>query len=430
MVDMMELSKNSGNLFEGAGDRIRGAGKTLKLNGDLVEWIIAPEVELTVNLPVRMDDDDIRIFAGYRVQHSSARGPCKGGIRYHPQVTLDEVKSLALWMTMKCAVVGIPYGGAKGGVICDPRHMSRREIEGLTRRYTTEISSMIGPSMDIPAPDVNTNQQVMAWIMDTYSMGKGYCVPGVVTGKPVAIGGCRGRSEATGRGVAIITREILNREDMPIKGTTVAIQGFGNVGRHAAEILNGMGCRIVGISDVSGGIFDPDGIDIARLTDHVDKKPDGLIAGFDDGEFVDGCMEGSERLFGMETDVLIPAALENQITKENAHRIKAKIVVEAANGPTTHEADEILNRSGVLVVPDIIANAGGVVVSYFEWVQDLQSLFWKEDEVNERLEEIIVGALNEVCDLSKDYDTDLRNGAYMLAVSKLAEATKIRGLYP
>ena len=424
------LEEHMGNLFEEAGERVRVAGRELGLEKDLIEWIVAPERELTVNFPVRMGDGSIRMFTGYRVQHSSARGPCKGGVRYHHLVTLDEVRTLALWMTMKCAVVGIPYGGAKGGVVCDPKSMSGKELEGLTRRYTAEISSMISPSMDIPAPDVNTNQQVMAWMMDTYSMGKGYCVPGVVTGKPVAIGGCVGRSEATGRGVAIIAREILDYKGMGVKGTTVVIQGFGKVGMHAARILHEMGCRVVGASDVSGCISDPNGIDVAALIDHVQSSGNGLIAGFDKGEFMKGCIEGNEVLCHMSADALIPAAMEDQITERNACDIRAKIIVEGANGPTTPEADEILNKNGVLVVPDILANAGGVVVSYFEWVQDIQSLFWKEDEINRRLEEIMIGALNDVYKVSEDYNTNLRGGAYILAISKMAEAVKTRGLYP
>jgi len=370
-----------------------------------------------------MDDDDIRIFAGYRVQHSSARGPCKGGIRYHPQVTLDEVKSLALWMTMKCAVVGIPYGGGKGGIICDPKRMSRKEIEGLTRRYAAEMSGMIGPLVDIPAPDVNTDQQVMAWMMDTYSMQKGYCVPGVVTGKPVAIGGTLGRIAATGRGVAIITEELFRRRNDDIRGKRIAIQGFGNVGVYAAKIMDQMGARIVGISDSRGAIWDEGGIEVEDLARH--KKETGSVKDYPRGTAID-----LDELIAGDCDVLVPAALENAITERNADGVKAKLVIEGSNGSITPKADDILDEKGITVVPDILANAGGVVISYFEWVQDIQSFFWSEDEVNQKLEEILIRALNDVGKVSGDHKINLRKGAYMLAVSKVAEAIRFRCLYP
>jgi glutamate dehydrogenase (NAD(P)+) len=417
------------SLFEEAGERVRVAGERLGLPSDLVDWIIAPEKEFTVNFPVMMDNGDMKIFTGYRVQHSTARGPCKGGVRYHPSVTLDEVKSLALWMTMKCAVVNIPYGGGKGGVICNPKEMSEGELERMTRRYTAEISGIIGPERDIPAPDVNTDERVMAWMMDAYSMGKGYCVPGVVTGKPLAVGGSLGRTQATGRGVAIVSMEMLNQMDIAVKGATVALQGFGKVGMHTAEILYSMGCRIVGISDESGGVFDPRGIEIPRLISHVLGKGGGTVAGFDHG-LIEGCDEANSELFGSDVDLLIPAAMESQLTSSNADRVRARLIVEGANGPTTPEADKILNQRGIEVVPDILANAGGVVVSYFEWVQDLSSFFWDEDEVNRRLEEVMVRSLREVSAKAEKAETDLRNGAYMVSLSKLAEAEEARGVYP
>jgi Glutamate dehydrogenase/leucine dehydrogenase len=397
---------------------------------EIIEKIKKPHRELTVNFPVRMDEGRFRLFTGYRVQHSMVAGPAKGGIRYHPNVTLDEIRALAIWMTMKCAVVNLPYGGAKGGVVCNPKEMSQRELEALTRRFTYEIYSVIGPDMDIPAPDVNTNPQTMAWIMDTYSMLKGYPVPGVVTGKPICIGGCRGRTEATGRGVAIISGEILKYENMPIKDTTVAVQGFGKVGSHTARILNEMGCKIVGISDISGGIFNPNGIDVPKLIAHVSKSEEGIIADFDGGKIVEGSNHGNEELLEMDVDLLVPAAMENQITKENAHNIRAKVLVEAANGPTTPEASEILNKNDVFLIPDILANAGGVVVSYFEWVQNVQRYYWTEEEVNEKQKSIMIKSFADVLNTAKEYGVDMRTAAYILAIRKEAEAIQTRMIWP
>jgi glutamate dehydrogenase (NAD(P)+) len=419
------------NPYEMAQKQIdKGASYLPEVHPEIIEWMKKPERELTVNFPVRMDSGKLKVFTGYRVQHSTAAGPTKGGIRYHPNVTLDEIRALAIWMTMKCATVNLPFGGAKGGVRCNPKQMSKSELEALTRRFTYEISILIGPDKDIPAPDVNTNPQTMAWMMDTYSMIKGYSVPGVVTGKPICIGGCRGRADATGRGVAIISREALNHKNMPIKGTTVAVQGFGNVGWHTARILNEMGGKVLGISDISGGIFNPNGIDVHKLITHAVKSKEKVIAGFDGGRFVEGPNDGNEELLRMDVDLLVPAAMENQITKENASTIKAKILVEGANGPTTPEADEILNRNDVFLVPDILANAGGVVVSYFEWVQDLQSFFWSEKEVNGKLESIMLNSFADVLGVAKKYEVDMRTAAYILAIQKEAEIIQARMIWP
>src|SRR5262249_47204178 len=348
-----------------------------------------PKRELTVNFPVRMDDGHVEMFTGYRVQHNITRGPAKGGIRFDANVSLDEVRALAMWMTWKCAVVNIPFGGAKGGVIVDPRQLSRGELERLTRRYATEIAGSIGPESDIPAPDVNTNPQIMAWIMDTFSMHHGYSIPAVVTGKPLNIGGSEGRMEATGRGVAIVTREACRALDLPFEGASVVVQGFGNVGSIAARILHEMGCRIVGLSDVYGAVYNEEGIDVQRALRHVQRH--GHLNDLPGTEPVDG-----KELLELPCDILIPAALEGQLTHANAHRVHAKLIIEAANGPTTTEADAIFRERGIAVVPDILANAGGVTVSYFEWVQDLQRFFWTEDEINDRLEQIMVRSFKAV----------------------------------
>ncbi len=379
--------------------------------------------ELTVRFPVRMDDGAVHAFTGYRVQHSLLRGPAKGGIRFHPGVTLDEVKALAMWMTWKCAVVGIPFGGAKGGVICDPRGMSQNEIEHITRRYTSEISILIGPQKDIPAPDVNTNPQVMAWLMDTFSMRAGYSVPPVVTGKPLSIGGSEGRSEATGRGVMIVTLEVLRHLGIDPAETTVVVQGYGNVGANAARSLAAQGCTIVGVSDQYGGVHNPDGIDLAALDVHMGESH--TIVGFAGAYPVD-----NEELLTLPCTVLVPAALENQITELNAPDVKARVVAEGANGPTTPAADRVLHDRGVFVIPDILANAGGVTVSYFEWVQGLQSFLWKESEVNARLGEIMVRSFGEVLHVSEGRGVDMRVAAYILAVDKVVRALEVRGIYP
>lgn len=382
-----------------------------------------PKRELTVNFPVRMDNGDVEIFTGYRVQHNINRGPAKGGIRFSPQVSLDEVRALAMWMTWKCAVVGIPFGGAKGGVICDPRQMSSTELERLSRRYATEISILIGPNSDIPAPDMNTNPQIMAWMMDTFSMHQGYSVPAVITGKPLAIGGSEGRLEATARGVQFVTREAMRDLGMTPGESTVVVQGFGNVGSISARLLHELGCKVVGLSDISGGIYNPNGIDVYQALHY--SKEHGMLTGLPNTEAITNA-----QLLELPCDVLVPAALENQLTRQNASRVKARLIIEAANGPTTPEADRIFADRGMTVVPDILANAGGVTVSYFEWVQDLQRFFWAENEINDRLESIMVRAYKAVRQKTLEQETNMRLGAYLLAVARVAEATEIRGVYP
>lgn len=403
--------------FDEAADR-------LGLSQSMRAILRKPKRELIVNFPVRMDNGDVEMFTGYRVQHNINRGPAKGGIRFSPEVSLDEVRALAMWMTWKCAVVGIPFGGAKGGVICDPHKMSRAELERLTRRYATEISILIGPDSDIPAPDMNTNPQIMGWIMDTYSMHQGYSVPAVITGKPLAIGGSEGRLEATARGVMVVTRDAMRDLSMNPEDCRVVIQGFGNVGGITARLLHDeLKCKVVAVSDISGGVYNPDGIDIHRALRH--SKEHGSLRGLADAE-----PATNAELLELPCDVLIPAALENQITSRNAARIKARLVIEAANGPTTPEADVILNDRGITIVPDILANAGGVTVSYFEWVQDLQRFFWAENEINHRLESIMTRSYDAVRRKSEEQDCNLRMGAYLLAVARVAEATEIRGVYP
>lgn len=386
-----------------------------------------PERELKVSLPVKMDNGSIRVFEGYRVQHSSSRGPCKGGIRYHQDVDIDEVKALSAWMSFKCAVVNIPYGGAKGAIKVNPKELSRNELERLTRRYTAMILPIIGPEIDIPAPDVNTNAEIMGWIMDTFSMIKGYTVPGVVTGKPIEIGGSLGRKEATGKGVTIVTKEILHRLGMPVVGTKVAIQGMGNVGGTTAKLLYNEGVRVVAVSDVSGGVYKSEGLDIDEILKYLENGSQNLMKDYNS--------KGVEHISNSElltctTDVLIPAAMENQINEEIAKNIKASVIVEGANGPTTVEADKILENKGITVVPDILANAGGVVVSYFEWVQNIQSLTWDKEEISRMLEKIMVRAFNEVLDKSHERNTTLRMGAYLVAIERIVKAKKIRSIFP
>ncbi|MDO8734024.1 MAG: Glu/Leu/Phe/Val dehydrogenase [Elusimicrobiota bacterium] len=385
---------------------------------------------LIVSIPIRMDDGAVKVFEGYRVQHNLERGPAKGGIRYHPDVTLDEVKALSMWMTWKCAVVGIPYGGAKGGVVCDPTKMSLYEIEKLTRRYTSEISIIIGPEKDIAAPDVNTNPQVMAWIMDTYSMNVGYSAPGVVTGKPIEIGGSEGRLTATGRGVMFVVDEALKYKKIKPSDCTVSIQGFGNVGSATAQFLHELGCKIVGVTDISGGLFNKKGIDIPKILEYVRVNPKKTIEGFNGGDFVAGSKKANEELFNLDVDILSPCALENQITKENAPKIKAKIIAEGANGPTTPEADEIFHKNGIMVLPDILTNAGGVTVSYFEWVQDLQAHFWELEGIDRELKRIMTKSFKDVLAIAEREKCDMRLAAYILAVSRVATAVKLRGVYP
>lgn len=384
-----------------------------------------PERELTVAIPVEMDDGSLKVFTGYRIQHSSSRGPCKGGIRFHPDVDLEEVKALAAWMTWKCAVVNIPYGGAKGGVAVDPSQLSDRELNRMTRRYTAAILPILGPERDIPAPDVNTDARIMGWIMDTYSMFKGYAETSVVTGKPIEIGGSLGRREATGRGVSIITEAIAYSEGLSLQKAKIAVQGFGNVGGTAAKIFYEKGYSVVAVEDVSGGLYNEKGLNIAAITEYMQTHK--TIKGYSEK----GCVEiANKEMIGLDVDVLVLAAMENQLTAENANDVKAKIVVEGANGPTTTEADAILEEKGVIVVPDILANAGGVIVSYFEWVQNLQAIFWDEHEINSMLKKIILKAFDEVYAQSKDKDVTLRISAYMLALDRVAKAKKIRGIFP
>jgi glutamate dehydrogenase (NAD(P)+) len=399
------------------------AAQILNLDPGLADTLRSCKRELTVNFPVKMDNGEVRRFTGYRVHHNTARGPTKGGIRYAPTVDLDEVRALAMWMTWKCAVVNIPYGGAKGGVVCNPKELSIRELEGLTRRYTTEISPFISPEGDIPAPDMGTNPQIMAWIMDTYSMHRGYSVPAIVTGKPINIGGSAGRFEATGRGIMFTVREAYRTFGWDFDGISVVVQGFGNVGSITAQTAHEMGCKVIAVSDVEGGIYNPKGIDIPRLRRYM--REHSTVQGFDDADKITNA-----ELLELPCDVLVPAAMENQITRMNAGRIKARIVAEGANGPTTPEADEILMANNVLVIPDILCNAGGVVVSYFEWVQSLQQLFWEEDDVTHRLERIMVRSFHDVYEQSIRMNLDLRTSALVLGIGRVAEATQTRGLYP
>jgi glutamate dehydrogenase (NAD(P)+) len=402
--------------FEAAADR-------LHLDEDMRQVLRQPKRELTVHFPVRMDRGGIRMFTGFRVQHNINRGPAKGGIRYDANVTLDEVKALAMWMTWKCAVVDIPFGGAKGGVIVDPKPLSLAELERLTRRYATEISVLIGPGSDIPAPDVNTNAQVMAWIMDTYSMHRGYSVPAVVTGKPLAIGGSEGRNEATATGVVAVTKMAAEEMKLPIRGARVAIQGFGNAGAIAAELLHDEGARVVAVSDRQGAAYDERGLDIPALLRF--KSEHGTVVGFPGSQKL-----GVKDVLEVPCDILIPAATEGQLTAENAGRVQARIIAEAANGPTTPEADKIFFDRGVVVIPDILANAAGVTVSYFEWVQDLQSFFWTPEEINTKLLHIMDRAYTDVARLAHDQGCDMRTAANMVAIKRVADATHLRGIYP
>jgi len=406
---------------------IKEAATRLGYSPSDYEAINYPERELKVSIPVRMDDGTVKVFEGFRVQHSTSRGPAKGGIRFHHDVDIDEVKALAAWMTFKCAVVNIPYGGGKGGVICDPSKLSENEMRNITRRFTVMIAPFIGPDQDIPAPDVGTNAKVMGWIMDTYSMMKGHCVPGVVTGKPVELGGALGCNEATGRGVLFTTLNILKARGIDPKQATACIQGMGNVGSISARLLYHEGVKILAVSDVSGAVYHPDGLDIPEIIDFLNAKKGNLLKDYSS----DGIRAlSNQELLELETTVLIPAALENQINGGNADRIKAKIIVEGANGPTTIEADAILEKKGIVVVPDILANAGGVIVSYFEWVQNIQSLSWDEETVNGKLKTIIDDSFDAVWKLSNEKQTPLRTGAYMISVKRVVEAKNLRGIWP
>ncbi|TME16141.1 MAG: Glu/Leu/Phe/Val dehydrogenase [Chloroflexi bacterium] len=399
------------------------AADMLKLDPGLRVILREVQREFTCHFPVQMDDGSVRCYTGYRVQHNINRGPAKGGLRFHPDVSLDEVKALAMWMTWKCAVVNIPYGGAKGGVIVDPRKLSPSELEHLTRRFATEISILVGPDRDIPAPDVGTNAQVMAWFMDTISMHKGYSVPATVTGKPVEVGGSLGRTDATGRGVMICTLAALEHLGLKPFGAKVVVQGFGNVGSVSARLLEEAGCTVIAVSEDYGGIYNPHGLPIRKLIEH--RAREGTLKDFPGIEVI-----SNDDLLRLECDVLVPAALENQITSRNAGEIRAKLIVEGANGPTTPGGDEILHRRKIFLVPDILANAGGVTVSYFEWVQDLQSFFWSEHEINQRLETIMQRSFREVLAIMKEKQVDLRLAAYLLAVRRVSEATAERGIYP
>ena len=411
------------NSFRIAMRQFDTAAERSNLDPGLREVLRRPRRALSLSLPVKMDDGSLRVFEGFRVQHSSVRGPCKGGIRYHPNVTFDEVKALASWMTWKCAIVNIPFGGAKGGIVCDPHKLSKNELEHLTRRYAYEISPIIGPDKDIPAPDVYTDSQVMAWIMDTYSMTHGSSAPGVVTGKPTFLGGSFGRNEATARGCWFVIRSACEVMGISLDRATVAIQGFGNAGSIAAELLSRQGAKIIAVSDSRGGILNRAGLRVPELLQQ--KVKTGSVVNFPDSEPIDG-----QAILELQCDILIPAALENQITLDNADRIRARIVAEAANGPTTPDADAVLHERGIMVIPDILANAGGVTVSYFEWVQDLQELFWDEDDVNRRLERVMVKAFTDVHATAKKYDADMRTGAYILAIDRVATATRVRGIWP
>jgi len=413
------------NPYENMLSVLESAAGLLGLEKNDYEVLKYPERILQVSIPIEMDDGDVHVFEGFRIQHSSLRGPCKGGIRYHQDVDMDEVKALAAWMTFKCAVVNIPYGGAKGGVKVDPAKLSKNELKRLTRRYIASIMPIIGPERDIPAPDVNTNPEIMGWVMDTYSMMKGFAVPGVVTGKPIEIGGSLGRLEATGRGVLLITQELIKHMGLHPKKLSVAIQGMGNVGGTAARMLYEEGFKVVAVSDITGGIRAEDGLDVPAVQEYMYQG--GALNRYE----APGVIKlANNDILTSECDILIPAAMENQLTVANAEYVKAKIIIEGANGPTSIEADEIFNKKGIIVVPDILANAGGVVVSYFEWVQNLESFMWDLEEVNTNLKKIMTKAFKEVADTTEKNNTTMRMGAYMVAIKRLVSANKIRGIFP
>ena len=421
-IGSIPLGTDSANPFEEMMSRFDLAAQKLGLDPGLYKVLREHVRETKVSIPIAMDDGRIEVFIGYRVLHNIARGPGKGGIRYDKNVTLDEVRALAAWMTWKCAVVNIPFGGAKGGVICDPASLSRSEIERITRRYTAELMDQFGPEKDVPAPDMGTNPQTMAWVMDTYSMHARHTVTSVVTGKPLSLGGSRGRVEATGRGLMLICREAAPLKGLTLKDCRIAVQGFGNVGSIAARMCHEAGAKIIAVSDIQGGIHNPAGLDIPAVLAHYEKNRS--LRGFSGASAL-----SNAELLETECDILIPAANENQITGKNASKIKAKIIVEGANGPTTQRADQALNEKGVLVVPDILANAGGVTVSYFEWVQDRAGFFWRESEVNERLEDIMVQSFRDVAEMAAKYKVSFRIAAYMLGISRVAHDTMVRGLY-
>jgi glutamate dehydrogenase (NAD(P)+) len=411
-----------GSTFGAMLQEFEGAARILDLDPGIWQILTHPKRQITVSCPIQRDTGQIEVFTGYRVQYNITLGPAKGGIRFHPDVTLDEVTALAAWMTWKCAVAQVPFGGGKGGIICDPSKMSKRELEALTRRYTAEIIDSIGPEKDVPAPDVNTDAQIMAWFMDTYSMHVGHTSTAVVTGKPVEMGGSLGRREATGRGVMIIARESARHLGFELKGSTVAVQGFGNVGSIGAELMHQQGARILAATDWKGGVYNPKGLDMPALLKWAGEHK--TVAGFPAAEPL-----ANDRLFSLDVDILVPAALENQITADNAASIKARMVIEGANGPTTPEAHRQLHERGVFVVPDILANAGGVTTSYFEWVQDRHGYFWSEKEVNERLETKMVQAFDAVLATAKQYNVDMRTAAYIVAINRVATVTRMRGMY-
>ena len=422
-VDKKGLGSGEDSAWETALAQLDEAAEIMGLDPGVHEILRNPKRALVVSVPFRMDDGTTRVYQGYRIHHNVTRGPAKGGIRYHPSVSLDEVKALAMWMTWKCAIANIPFGGAKGGVAVDPRDHSKAELERMTRRYASEILPFIGPEKDIPAPDMNTDDEIMSWIMDTYSMNTGFSVPGVVTGKPVAIGGSRGRAGSTSRGVMYTIFSTLRALGLSIDEISVAIQGYGKVGGHAAQLLHDAGCRVVAVSDVEGGLYREKGLDPEAINRH--KKAAGSVTGFPGAEAI-----SNEELLELDVDVLVPAAVEGVISVKNADDVKANIVCEAANGPVTFEGDKILNERGILVVPDVLANSGGVTVSYFEWVQDIQAYFWSDEDVNDRLRQIMERAFNEVHDLATEKGLSMRQAATWIGVGRVAEAHQMRGLFP
>ncbi len=410
------------NPFESMMERFDEAARLLKLDPNIYKILRWPNREITLYIPVMMDDGNYQVFTGYRVQHNFARGPAKGGVRFSPEVSLDEVRALAAWMTWKCAVVNIPFGGAKGGIICDPRQMSKGELERLTRRYTAELLDFIGPERDVPAPDMNTNEQVMAWMMDTFSMHARHTVTAVVTGKPIELGGSRGRREATGRGLLFVCNEASRKFGFDISETRVIVQGAGNVGGTAALLMHQEGYKVVGLSDITGALYNPSGLDIPAVLTYL--REEKTVEGYSEADHV-----GGEEFLELECEVLMPAATENQITSRNADRIKCRILAEGANGPTTANADEIVSEKNIYVIPDILANAGGVTVSYFEWVQDRMGFFWTEDVVNQRLKDIMVSSFNDVDGFAEKFRVNTRLAAYMLAIDRVAYDTRLRGIY-
>ncbi|MFX0105913.1 MAG: Glu/Leu/Phe/Val dehydrogenase [Candidatus Hodarchaeota archaeon] len=413
------------NLFEMAKKQIDIVAEKIGLNNNIRKYLKRVERSLIVSIPIKMDDGDLEIFEGYRVQHSTIRGPGKGGIRFAPNVNLDEVKALATWMTWKSSLLGLPLGGAKGGICVDPKRLSKDELERLTRRYTTEIINIIGPDIDIPAPDINTDPQIMAWIMDTYSMHKGRAIPGVVTGKPLEIGGSVGRETATGMGLFYVLEALCNKIDIDLRTQNIVIQGFGNVGGHIANILYEKGCNIIAVSDITGGLYAKGGLNIKELLEWRDRNNY-----FKDFQKINYKFITNKDLLTLKCDILIPAAVENQITQLNAFKINCKIILEGANGPTTPEADEVLKKKEIIIVPDILANAGGLCVSYFEYIQDIHSYFWNLDRINQELKNILVNTFEEVYNLSKEENITLRIAAYMIAISRLARAIELRGIFP